>query len=90
MLKKLFRRLAGGRAQPKIVFTCRGINSELIINTSILQFPADILRPLCSLPGAKITPTGWRTWRVTATGPTGTLAVIHNITLRNRGNHEKN
>lgn len=89
MLKNLFRLIAGGRAHPKITFTCRGVNSELVIHASLRQLPADILRPLCVLPGAKLTFTGWCSWCITATGPTGTLANIHNVILRNRGLYGK-
>lgn len=85
MLKNLFRLIAGGRAHPKITFTCRGINSELIIHASLRQLPADILRTLFALPGATIKPIDWRSWCITATGRTGTLANIHNAILRNRG-----
>ncbi|MGJ3444852.1 hypothetical protein [Enterobacter sp. PTB] len=58
MLKNVFRLFAGGRAHPEIVFTCRGINFEQVINA--IQLPADILRPLCALPGATLMCPLWR------------------------------
>jgi hypothetical protein len=89
MLKNLFRLFAGGPAHPEIVFTCRGIYSELVIRARLRQLPAGILRPLCLLPGATIKPAGWRSWCITVMGPTGALANIHNVLLHSRGIYGK-
>ncbi|MDK9356721.1 hypothetical protein [Lelliottia wanjuensis] len=81
MFKNLFRHLAGGRAQPKIVFTCRGINSELVAVVDIrkdLQWP---LVWLLNLPGVDIKSIGWRTLRITSVANTQELSRVHNKLL---------
>lgn len=81
MLKKLFRLFAGGRARPEIVFTCRGIKSELVINACDRRVLAGDYDVVLSVPGARITVTSWRTWRITTANHTKTLSRIHNQLL---------
>jgi hypothetical protein len=83
MLKNLFRLFAGGPAHPEIVFTCRGINSELVINLT----PKNILahRGTIYLFPAGIKKTGRRRWQLKIEKPTAFLAVVHNNILRERG-----
>ncbi|HBR4700827.1 hypothetical protein AAHU71_02280 [Klebsiella pneumoniae] len=81
MLKKLFRLFAGGRVRPEIVFTCRGIKSELVINASDQRVLAGDYDDVLSVPGARITATSWRTWSITTVNYTRTLSRIHNQLL---------
>lgn len=81
MLKKLFRLFAGGRVRPEMVFTCRGITSELVINASDQRVLAGDYDDVLSVPGARITATSWRTWSITTVNYTKTLSRIHNQLL---------
>ncbi|MDK9583183.1 hypothetical protein [Lelliottia wanjuensis] len=78
MFKKLFRRLAGGRAQPKFVFTCRGIKSELVASVNIHLENRFTLLTLLNLPNVNIDFIGWRTWRITSIANTQELSRVHN------------
>ncbi|MFZ4171184.1 hypothetical protein ACEV60_21390 [Enterobacter ludwigii] len=83
MLKNLFRLFAGGPAHPEIVFTCRGINSELVINLT----PENILAhrgTVYAFPDG-LMKTGRRRWQLKTEKPTAFLAVVHNNILKGRG-----
>lgn len=81
MFKKLFQRLAGGQTRPKIVFTCRGINSELVATVNIHKENRFMLVMLLNMPGAEIDFVGWRTWRISSVAHTQELSRIHNRLL---------
>jgi hypothetical protein len=85
MFKKLFRRLAGGRAHPKFVFTCRGITSELVATVNIHKENRFTLVAMLNLPHAEIEFIGWRTWRISSVASTQELSRIHNRLLRRGG-----
>ncbi|PLP36882.1 hypothetical protein CWM88_01925, partial [Klebsiella pneumoniae] len=67
--------------RPEIVFTCRGITSELVINASDQRVLAGDYDDVLSVPGARITATSWRTWSITTVNYTKTLSRIHNQLL---------
>lgn len=62
MFKKLFRFFAGWQTQPEIVFTCRGIYSELVIN--ITPENAEAYRAMTCLFPLDVTKTGRKRWRL--------------------------
>ncbi|MGQ3663189.1 hypothetical protein [Citrobacter braakii] len=80
MFKKLFRRLAGGQTRPKILFTCRGITSELVATVNI-RSDSFMLVMLLNMPGAEIDFVGWRIWRISSVAHTQELSRIHNRLL---------
>ncbi|WP_336285483.1 hypothetical protein [Citrobacter arsenatis] len=81
MFKNLFRRFAGGRAHPKIVFTCRGIKSELVATVNIHKENRFTLVTLLNMPNTDIEFIGWRTWRITSIAHTQALSRVHNKLL---------
>ncbi|ELN2578457.1 hypothetical protein OVA10_25405 [Lelliottia sp. SL45] len=83
MLKKLFRLFAGGRARPEIVFTCRGINSELVINLTAENMFSH--RGVIYVFPDCVTRSGFRRWQLRVERSTAFLAVVHNNILKDRG-----
>ncbi|EOV9570218.1 hypothetical protein ACN5LI_001838 [Cronobacter turicensis] len=82
MFKELFRRIAGGRVHPKIVFTCRGINSKLVVIVDIRKDYQWPLVWLLNLPGIDIRSASWRTLRITSVANTKDLSRVHNKLLK--------
>lgn len=82
MRKNLFQLIAGGQVQPKIMFTCNGMNSELVIVANIRTMPHRALSDLLAVPGVLVTHCQWLTWQIKATGSTQRLSRIHYQLLR--------
>lgn len=83
MLKNLFRLFAGGRAHPEIVFTCRGIYSELVINFT--RENAHTHRGTIYAFPDKVMQVSRHQWQLRIVKRTDFLAVVHNTILRDRG-----